>query len=110
MSGQLHVVEQGGDWAGPQLAQSPPCCTKCNSPLQHDYDCNNNALFIYLFKSNVHEYSRLHNYTEFNRQPTNNGNQAVILLIVNSGTKVVLGQCFMQQWANFSLNYSSNSC
>jgi len=28
----LHLVQQGGDWAGPQPAQSPPCCTKCNSP------------------------------------------------------------------------------
>ena len=23
---------RGGDWAGPQPAQAPPCCTKCNSP------------------------------------------------------------------------------
>jgi len=22
----------GGDWAGSQLAQAPPRCTKCNSP------------------------------------------------------------------------------
>jgi len=26
----LHLVQQGGDWAGPQPAQSPPRCTKCN--------------------------------------------------------------------------------
>jgi len=25
MGGLLHLVQQGGDWAG----QSPPCCTKC---------------------------------------------------------------------------------
>jgi len=28
----LHLVQQGGDWAGYGPAQSPPCCTKCNSP------------------------------------------------------------------------------
>ena len=31
-SGLLHLVQRGGDWAGPQPAQAPPCCTKCNSP------------------------------------------------------------------------------
>jgi len=33
IGGLLHLVQQGGDWAGPQAVQSPPCCTKCNSPL-----------------------------------------------------------------------------
>jgi len=28
----LHLVQRGGDWAGPQSAQSPPRSTKCNSP------------------------------------------------------------------------------
>jgi len=28
----LHLVQRGGDWAGPQRAQAPPRCTKCNSP------------------------------------------------------------------------------
>jgi len=28
----LHFVQQGGDWAGPQTAQAPPRCTKCNNP------------------------------------------------------------------------------
>ena len=28
----LHLVQWGGDWAGSQLAQAPPRCTKCNSP------------------------------------------------------------------------------
>jgi len=28
----LNLVQRGGDWAGPQLAQAPPRCTKCNSP------------------------------------------------------------------------------
>ena len=32
MSGLLHLVQRGGDWAGPQPDQSPPCCSKCNSP------------------------------------------------------------------------------
>jgi len=27
----LHLVQRGGDWAGPQPAQAPPRCTKCNS-------------------------------------------------------------------------------
>jgi len=33
MGGLLHLVQRGGDWAGPQPAQAPPRCTKCNSPL-----------------------------------------------------------------------------
>jgi len=32
MGGLLHLVQRGGDWAGPQPTQAPPCCTKCNSP------------------------------------------------------------------------------
>jgi len=28
----LHLVQRGGDWAEPQLAQVPPRCTTCNSP------------------------------------------------------------------------------
>ena len=32
MGGVLHLVQRGGDWVGPQLAQAPPRCTKCNSP------------------------------------------------------------------------------
>ena len=31
MGGLLHLVLQGGDWAGLQPAQAPPRCTKCNS-------------------------------------------------------------------------------
>jgi len=27
----LHLVQQGGAWAGCGPAQSPPRCTKCNS-------------------------------------------------------------------------------
>jgi len=33
MGGLLPLVHRGGDWAGPQPAQAPPRCTKCNSPL-----------------------------------------------------------------------------
>ena len=34
MGGLLHLVglQRGGDWAGPQPVQSPPRCTKYNSP------------------------------------------------------------------------------
>ena len=32
MGGLLHLEQRGGDWAGPQPAQAPPRCTKCNSP------------------------------------------------------------------------------
>jgi len=31
MGGLLHLVQRGGDWVGPQPAQVPPRCTKCNS-------------------------------------------------------------------------------
>jgi len=32
----LHLVQRGGDWAGPQPTQSPPRCTKCNSRPLND--------------------------------------------------------------------------
>ena len=32
-SGLLHLVQRRGAWAGCGPAQSPPRCTKCNSPL-----------------------------------------------------------------------------
>jgi len=32
LGGLSHLVQRGGDWAGPQPAQSPPRCTKSNSP------------------------------------------------------------------------------
>ena len=32
MGGLLHLVQRGGAWAGCGPAQSPPRCTKCNSP------------------------------------------------------------------------------
>jgi len=38
MSGLLHLVQRGDDWAGPQPALVPPRCTKCNSPLINGND------------------------------------------------------------------------
>jgi len=32
MAGLLHLVQRGADWVGPQPAQAPPRCTKCNCP------------------------------------------------------------------------------
>jgi len=32
LGGLLHLVQRGRDWAGCGPAQSPPDCTKCNSP------------------------------------------------------------------------------
>jgi len=43
--GLLHLVQQGGDWAGPQPAQSPPSCTKCNSPLVNG-QCTNHCIAV----------------------------------------------------------------
>jgi len=44
MGGLLHLVQRGGDWAGPQPAQAPPRCTKCNSPPINS-QCTNFVLF-----------------------------------------------------------------
>ena len=35
----LHLVQRGGDWAGPQPAQAPLRCTKCSSPAVNG-QCN----------------------------------------------------------------------
>jgi len=35
MGGLLHLVQRGGAWAGCGPAESPPHCTKCNSPCTH---------------------------------------------------------------------------
>jgi len=45
MGGLLHLVQRGGDWAGPQPAQSPPRCTKCNSPPING-QCTNHRITI----------------------------------------------------------------
>jgi len=44
MGGLLHLVQRGGDWAGPQPAHAPPRCTKCNSPPING-QCTNFVLF-----------------------------------------------------------------
>ena len=40
----IHLVQRGWAWAGRGPAQSPPCCTKCNSPPIND-QCTNFILF-----------------------------------------------------------------
>ena len=45
MSRLLHLVQRGGDWAGPQPAQAPRCCTKCNSPLINGR-CTNHRIAV----------------------------------------------------------------
>ena len=45
MSGLLYLVQQGGDWAGPQPAQAPPPCTKCNIPLING-QCTNHCIAV----------------------------------------------------------------
>jgi len=44
MGGLLHMVQRGGAWAGWGPAQSPPRCTKCNSPPING-QCTNFMLF-----------------------------------------------------------------
>ena len=44
MGGLLHLVQRGGDWAGPQPAQAPTRRTKCNSPPING-QCTNFVLF-----------------------------------------------------------------
>jgi len=44
MGGLLHLVQRGGDWSGPQPAQVPPLCTRCNSPPING-QCTNFILF-----------------------------------------------------------------
>ena len=45
MGGLLYFVQRGGDWAGPQPTQSPPRCTKCNSPPIND-SCTNHRIAV----------------------------------------------------------------
>ena len=40
--GLLHLVQRGGDWAGPQ---APPRCTKCNSPPING-QCTNHRITV----------------------------------------------------------------
>ena len=43
MGGLLHLVQRGEDWVGPQPAQAPPRCTKCNSP---PIQCTNHCIAV----------------------------------------------------------------
>jgi len=45
MGGLLHLVQWGGAWAGCGPAQSPPHCTKYNSPPAISGQCTNFILF-----------------------------------------------------------------
>jgi len=47
MGGLLHLVQRGGDWAGPQPAQAPPRCTKCNSPAINGQCTNRRRLLLH---------------------------------------------------------------
>jgi len=44
MDGLLHLLQRGGVWAGCGPAQSPPRCSKCNSPSING-QCTNFMLF-----------------------------------------------------------------
>ena len=44
LGGLLHLVQRGGAWAGCGPAQSPPRCTKCESPPING-QCTNFASF-----------------------------------------------------------------
>ena len=46
MGGLLHLIQRGGDWAGWSPAQSPPRCTKCNSP-PINVQCTNQCIAIW---------------------------------------------------------------
>jgi len=46
MGGLLHLVQRGGDWAGPQPARASPPCTKCNSPPIKS-QCTNYRIAVY---------------------------------------------------------------
>jgi len=45
MGGLLHLVQRGGDWAGPQPTKAPPRCTTCNSP-SINAQCTNHHICI----------------------------------------------------------------
>jgi len=45
MGGLLHLVQRGGDWAGPQSTQAPRRCTKRNSPVING-QCTNHRIAV----------------------------------------------------------------
>ena len=44
IGGLLHLVQRRGDWVGPQPAQAPPHCTRCNSPPINDHCTNHRVM------------------------------------------------------------------
>ena len=42
---KLMLVQRVGDWAGPQPAQAPTRCTRCNSPPING-QCNNHRVAV----------------------------------------------------------------
>ena len=45
MGGLLHLIQRGGDWAGPQPTQASLRCTKCNSPPING-QCTNHRIAV----------------------------------------------------------------
>ena len=45
MAGLLHLVQLGGDWAGPQPTHAPPHCTICNSQPTNG-QCTNHRIAV----------------------------------------------------------------
>ena len=45
MGALLHLAQRGGAWAGCGQAQSPPCCTRCNSPPING-QCTNHSVAV----------------------------------------------------------------
>ena len=45
MGGLLHLAQRGGYWSGPQPAQAPPRCAKCNSPPING-QCTNHCIAV----------------------------------------------------------------
>jgi len=46
MGGLLHLVQRGETWVGCSPAQSPPRCTKCNSPPIYG-QCTNHCIAVW---------------------------------------------------------------
>jgi len=59
MGGLPHLVQRGEDWAGPQPAQAPPRCTKCNSPHINGQCTNHECRHRFFFQSNIKPIMRM---------------------------------------------------
>jgi len=44
MGGLLHLVQRGGDWAGPQPTQAPPRCTIVTAHAPINGQCTNHCI------------------------------------------------------------------